>query len=210
MRIFTIASPSHRGLLKDYFIPSVKKVGEYELTVMEIPQYGDSSFGSQGFNRACLDKLYLLERLAKLPDEYVLYADCDIVFLQLTEVDLRFRIGAKDALFQSDAGMLCAGFIFMRPSKRLSDFFRHCILDYRHGMENDQDVINRNRRMMNFGLLPAEYYNIAFANHGKVHNTGDIAVIPAGIRMFHANWTVGIDNKIELLKLALRNNDTDN
>lgn len=210
MRLFTIASPSHMILLKDYFIPSVKKVGEYELTVMEIPQYGESSFGSEGFNRVCLDKLYLFERMAKLPDEYVLYADCDLVFFRFTEIDLRFRIGDKDALFQSDAGMLCAGFIFMRPSKRLSDFFRHCISDYRYGVENDQDVINRTRGMMNFGLLPAEYYNIAFANHGKVHNSGDPVIIPAGIRIFHANWTVGIENKTELLKLAIKNNDTDN
>ena len=104
MRLFTIASPSHMSLLKDYFIPSVEKIGEYELTVMGIPQYGDSSFG----------------------------------------------------------------------------------------------------------LLPAEYYNIAFANHGKVHNSGDPVIIPENIRIFHANWTVGIDNKVELLKLAIKNNDTDN
>ena len=155
-------------------------------------------------------QIVFVGEVGQTPDEYVLYADCDLVFFKFTEVDLKFRIGDKDALFQSDAGMLCAGFIFMRPSKRLAEFFKHCIYDYRNGKENDQDVINRNRRMMNFGLLPAEYYNIAFANHGKVHNFGDPVIIPENIRIFHANWTVGIDNKVELLKLAIKNNDTDN
>ena len=210
MRIFTIASPSHMILLKDYFIPSVEKINEYDLTVKEIPQMGDSDFGTKGFNDTCYQKLRLLYDMAQLPDEYVLYADCDLVFFKFTEVDLKFRIGVKDALFQSDAGMLCAGFVFMRPSAKLADFFSHCIANFRHGVEGDQGVINRNRGMMNFGVLPAEYYNIAFANHGKVYNSGDPVIIPENIRIFHANWTVGIDNKIELLKLAIKNNDTDN
>jgi hypothetical protein len=208
IKLYTLASPSHLQLLTDYFTPSVNRIGEYDLHVMTCKQYGSSNYGTSGFNSAMYQKLKLLHEMAQLPDKYALYSDCDMVFLRETAQDLIDRIGDKDALFQWDRTELCAGFIFMRPSDKVSAYFEHCLKNMNPEKEGDQAPINRYSDMIMHDTLPMEYFNISFTQGARLYHKGDTVDIPTGIRIFHANWTIGVENKEELLKLALNNHDT--
>lgn len=70
--------------------------------------------------------------------------------------------------------------------------------------------INQYSDMIDHDILPSEYFNISFTQGARLYHKGDTVDIPTGIRIFHANWTIGVENKAELLKLALNNHDTDN
>ena len=191
-------------MLNRYFLPSVYRVGEYIPHVHRFEQDGSGDFGTIGFNRTCLNKLYILRDLAVSDAEFIIYSDCDVVILDRTADDIRIRITGLDAIFQQDIDQACTGFFAFRPSEAMYLFFDRAIADFPIHRNNDQVLMNRHMDMIQWSYLPRQYYNISFTTGRKLYNKGDRTEIPGRLRVFHANWTMGISNKYELLKLALQ------
>jgi len=73
---------------------------------------------------------------------------------------------------------------------------------------NDQHICNklvRQKKSLRVGLLGLDAYSVWMSNGGTRWEIGqDISNIPDDIRLHHANYTVGEENKVKLLE-AVRN-----
>jgi len=140
-------------------------------------------------------------------DKYLVYSDCDIQFFS----DLVFEIGNNDILFQEDGHPenLCAGFFICKQNNYVLEFFKEVkkiLIENLNGKIHDQTVINH---LFNSGydkikkntLPPNKYWTIGGKIRG-IWNGENNFNITEDIIMHHANFTIGIENKIKLLNLV--------
>jgi len=111
----------------------------------------------------------------------------------------------KDIVCQLDDphGNLCTGFFAVRANELTLQLWQevHKAIHIEH---RDQYAFNRLIREMKairFGYLPAQFFGAGTFN-AKSWHMGQRFYIPKFPIMFHANWTIGVDNKIALLQQA--------
>jgi hypothetical protein len=93
----------------------------------------------------------------------------------------------------------------MTCSEKLKKVFEDSI-SHIDKFEHDQYAFNYfGRKSLNWKTLPEEkYYTIAYNTGNVVWNGEEYNDIPKSILMHHANWTVGVKNKIKLLEYIKR------
>jgi len=202
-------------MYENYFYESYKKhlSKNYKLICEVIPQVCSSGeFASDGFDRAMYRKVQIIIDNIDINDKNILvFSDCDIQFFS----NLEFDINNFDILFQKDfyENARCAGFFIAKQNKKVLDFFisvKSYLEKNMNGKIDDQYVINHlisnNEADINHSYLPSnKYWTVGNETLGKVWNGEDIK-IPTDIIMHHANFTIGIDNKLKLLEIVKKEN----
>jgi hypothetical protein len=157
-----------------------------------------------------LEKIKLIIDNIDLSDEEPLvYADCDVQFFE----DLEFEMGENDILFQNDYSInnYCGGFFIAKQNKEVLNFFitvKEKFIQSMNGKIHDQNIINDLFRegydKIKKSMLPNEkYWTVAFSTKGELWN-GQKIDVPSEIILHHANFTVGINNKLLLLEEVRR------
>lgn len=209
MKIYTFYTDSHKRLL-DMCLSSLDMVGEKNIVIREFPQFSPTgAFHSQGWTQTMLRKLeYVLYSI--LERELFLHSDCDIVFYKSFSELLRQHMVSNqlDLLFQSDGPEEhCLGFFACKPSLMTYKLFASARSLMLSGYcKNDQKAVNlllRSRpfRELRVGVIGPEAYSIWRQTGLKVW-TPDMEVrdLDVPIFMHHGNFTVGVDNKLDLLR----------
>jgi hypothetical protein len=205
VKVYACYTPSHRGLFEEHFVPSLPKcLTADNFGARPLPQQSATgAFQSDGFQATCLAKVgYILEVLAaNLGGEPFIFSDVDVRFYGDPTADLMTLLGDKDMLFQDDGpGGACTGFMIMRPTPRVIEFWRMVAKWMREGNQLDQDAANRvleTKLAPSFALLPERYWTVG--RNGKVWEPGQPVNPPHDLMVHHANWTVGVENKLALL-----------
>lgn len=207
MKLLTFYSNSHSEMYARYFLPSYwENLVHHRLIAKQIEQLSvNGEYETPGFDLTMLKKINLIIDNINIKDgEPFTYADCDVQFFG----DASYDLGDNDILFQNDflPNNYCAGFFIAKQNQAVLDFFvtvRDKLMQKMNGVIHDQTVINEllhNGYPIKAGMLPTDkYWTAAFATNGALWNGQDIAV-PAGIVMHHANFTIGIQNKMALLE----------
>jgi hypothetical protein len=211
MKIFACHTPSHADLLAEHFLPSLPAELKCNLVLRALPQEGSGEFDTAGFHATCLRKVeFILESLAKETEPFI-FSDVDVRFYGPVGDDLARLLGDADMAFQWDGprGLECSGFMVLRPSAKLLKFWQgvrdlmvECVI-------LDQDSLHRRlvvdtiKREQDGGditwdILPERYWT--FGSNDKHWTPGQPVNPPADLLMHHANWTVGVENKIALLE----------
>ena len=205
IKVFTFFSESHRQLL-DVFTKSFPYEDGVDLTVRFLPQEcASANFESSGWNRTMERKIdYIIEYLQSMDDtDMMVHADVDINFYRPFKGDLQSLMADYDILFQNDVVCLCMGFFIAKKTDKLVELMKQVrgSID-RYG--NDQYAMNALIKSagLKYGILPDRYYTFGMNRIG-VWNPGinDFSV-PSDIVLHHANWTVGVENKINLMNLV--------
>lgn len=201
MKLIVYYTNSHKRLLEEYFIPSIKQNDNLELILQEGKQISeDGGYFSKGFNETTKNKIeFLLHNLKNVENnEYVLFSDVDIIFLKGINQYLKDYMN-YDAVFQKGYYGLNTGFFIMRKTENtivlLESVIKNC-----HLYPNDQDTLNKmiqgsNVKYTTFDdkiLSPA-------AIIGQKIWVGETFHIPEETLVFHACWCSGVNNKINLL-----------
>lgn len=142
-----------------------------------------------------------------------IHSDVDIQFFRPTKAIISALMQDKDMVIQKDhpRGLSCAGFFACRGNERTLKLWQEVkkrLMDKEYMRANPKT--NDQLEMQNFtiksnpfnvvwALLPNEFFGGGTIS-GKRWNPGDTLVVPQGIFMHHANWTVGIENKIAQLE----------
>ena len=184
-----------------------------------------NAFGTPQFNRICFVRYQAIHLLLESGFDAVLNVDADILFLENPLNDLAFRSPyAPDAiLLQNDSGEwdgrraamrpakgesvmtenLCPGFSLWRNRPEHKSFI---IGIYNSGAEahwvhSDQDVINsaKARFAGEIQILPPCKYP-----NGSYYKEFLDATFESAPFIFHANWVIGIDNKLTMMDHAAR------
>lgn len=207
MKLITFYSNTHKELHDDFFLKSANKFAgekihiESHLVDQSCPS-GD--WYSKGWLNCMSEKLVILLReLEVLDDSIVIYSDCDVIITGDLFDDIHSEMNDYDIKFQDDGSQLCAGFFAFKKIKAVRDMLKKA-----HSLcssTDDQSAINS--VISNSGL---SYSTLDFNKYHNVHKDV-VGVWEDGMDydpgkntlMFHANFTVGVENKKKLLSLVL-------
>jgi hypothetical protein len=226
MKILTVVSNSHNDLLKTHFLPSIPSV----LTpiVEKVKQHGNGEYGTEDFFEAMREKLQTVIRYTEKEIEPFIYSDVDVRFNPLLNpvptITKIFESTKSDMICQKDFNAVCCGFMIIIPSKKNVDYLQ-AVMDYMNLPRSsfsktgfhDQFAFNE---LLHSNLFPhIERPKITtvsasegFGNLCHINNNVPFIWEPENdimmknkntlIRQFmwHANFTVGVKNKMAQLE----------
>lgn len=204
VRQVTSAHSPQVGVLADISLPATAD-GQY------------ASYGSPNFSDICWAKIALIRRLLD-QTEHIVYADLDIGWLRdplpyLVQVATRYPIACQTEGLPRFPPAICCGFMSLRRAEPTIEFLDTLLKQSRtddHGKPIDdqaacQQLIDRDPAWLNhIYLLPEAlflnglgYRNAQHREMPPVRMEGELQPF-----MFHANWTINLDSKRELLAAA--------
>ena len=223
IKAYTLFTDSHKKFLTDYFIPTFPYRKEIELIILHRTQHcKTASFETEGWHETMRDKVNcFIEGIEKCNEnEIFMFIDPDIQFFGDFYDDIINILKSKDAVFQNDVfGGVNTGFFAAKNNKKVRSFFK-TILGNLDSFSQEQVLANYlltnstqfQSIAIDWAFLPAKYwtYGHIAAQPGKEPNTykgswtpeADNFNVPSDIIIHHANWTAGIDNKINLLNIV--------
>lgn len=216
MKLLTYYTNSHKKIYELFFLPSYNEFlnEDFKLVNSEYDQITeDISYGTNGFNQTMIGKIeHILKNIDTDDKEPLVFSDCDVQFFQNISNDLKKEIEDYDIKFQDDIVCVCAGFFICKQNENVKFFFENVLNNLKNSFINgydDQQIINSFLRSgkynLKHGLLPKnKYFTVASSNNSKQW-TGESFIIPKNILVHHANWTVGIENKLKLLEYVKSN-----
>jgi hypothetical protein len=214
MKLYTFFTDSHRGLL-DVFLDNFPFKEDIELCISWFPQEcKDANFMSNGWNKTMYRKVKLIiQALDETPeDSWFVHSDCDIVLFDGWDDIYHRNKEDADMIIQDDYSSLCAGFFFCKNNNKTRALW-NSVLNGLDSFEHDQAAMNyfiKTVPDLRVGVLPPSYFTYGFFN--KTVWTGQEFNIPdaSDLKMFHANWTVGTENKLKLLSIAINQKNLSN
>jgi len=208
MKILTVSSPGYRQLT-DVFMRSVRHEPGHSLILALTDDLGGeiSQYGTAEFNRICKQKLeIIIDTLKRMPTgEVLLYCDPDVVLWGAPSWFENALIHSKtDLMTQQDPGSgHCMGFIAMRATRPVIDLLAD-VLSGTNSKTSDQESFNIQVRRNSSVKLSYFPTNEVFCYGAFIGNmwTGQEFNFPDTMQAFHANFTIGLSNKILLTEKA--------
>lgn len=200
----SITEPSDgiRELTESY----LPKEGGVEVIYKKVPHHDDPShYGTAGFNTVSKTIIeMMIEEMNKMQDEeLIMYSDFDILWMEKPSFFAN-QIGDNDMIIQWDAGSgPCLGFYILKINentrKMMEEIAAHTT-DSRNSQLALVDILPSLK--LKFAYFPtSEVWNYGCIE-GKVWN-GESFEFPDKLKAFHANFTIGAENKKTLLKMAI-------
>jgi hypothetical protein len=206
---YTFFTDTHKVFLK-YFLNTFPFDQDIDLVIRYMPQEcSDGEFvkiENNGWLKTMEKKVqYIIDAFDELNEgDIFIHTDADVIFLAPYKDLILEEMGDSDIIFQSDVGTACMGFFACRVSEKAKNIFvtlKNTLDKYYH----DQDGINALLRTTQHGLTVKLFSHKIF-NHGffgRRYENEDSVNFPSDIVALHANFTVGIQKKLKLIKLAL-------
>jgi hypothetical protein len=203
--LFTYYSASHEVLFERFFYPSYLEhlSGDFDLTVVKGDQLCSGSYKQTNWNLQMRERaIYLNEFIQTTQSKYFLFSDVDILFYKNVKDELLEEIKGFDLIMQDDSfeempNNLCAGFFFCRINKTTRAFFKRMTREYFDELDDQQNfnlhLIQGNK--IRYKPLSRRFYNLRFWHPGNEIRYPDFPIV-----MYHANFTIGIVNKLYLLE----------
>tara|TARA_B100000989_G_scaffold172764_1_gene129476 strand:+ start:944 stop:1606 length:663 start_codon:yes stop_codon:yes gene_type:complete len=209
MKFYTFYTPSHKCLYEDFFLPNFPH-NEFSLIAEEFDQECPSgAYCEDGWNNTMRRKLaVIINGLKENQGGMIVHGDCDIQFFPKNgsiQSTLIKELGDKDMAFQSDGTRLCAGFFITRCTDKVVSLFEEIEERLEEFLE-DQDAMNKllPASGISYKSLSSKFYTVAMDNQWRIYNGEEYFNIEvnrkATMLVHHANYTVGLENKINLLK----------
>jgi len=198
MKLYAFRSPAVMPLW-ERFAASVPR--GFELTPVEIPSGYDGAQWDTSQYWALMQ--WLVSMRARLVQDHmgevIALSGCDSVFYGDPIDELRIRLEYSDFLAVNDLDApapvrLCACLQVMRCTANVRAYQE--AIAKRAGKGSDDTIMNELRHMVTWKALPRErFWSIARAWKPDE----PVPTPPASLVWFHANWTVGVQNKLALL-----------
>lgn len=201
MKLYTFLTETHKIFL-GRFIDTFPFEDNFDLEIKFLPQEclsGD--FQSDGWNKTMNRKVdYIINALESTNENsFFIHSDVDIQFFGKIKYDLEKLMieSNKDILFQDDGNQACMGFFICKKNESTTNYF-NVIKENLNKFKNDQFAANFYLNKIKHGLLPDRYFSIG-PKYGLWNGEDKNFVLPKNILMHHANFTIGVDRKINLL-----------
>lgn len=162
-----------------------------------------SHWGTSTFNNISrITAGYCLEALESMKEnDLLLYCDSDVLMIENPEW-FEKKIGDNDFIFQSDEETYCMGFFIVRNNERTRNVIKKAIDAMVDDSKNYQVVFNEVAKDIKCTMFDTkDVWN--YGCLGKGIWNGEEFEIPNGIKAFHANYTIGIENKVKLLNMVI-------
>lgn len=203
IKVCTFFSESHVPLYRE-FMNSFPYQDGIDLIIRFMPQECQGYFECTDWNKTMRRKIdYIIQYLEEIREmDIMIHADVDIKFYRSFKQDIEVLLENYDIVFQNDGNCLCMGFFAARKSQKLIDLMK-LIKDNISKYGNDQYAMNAliGSSGLKYGVLPERYYSFGPLNSCVNWNSSiQHFNVPKDIILHHANWTVGVDNKLALIR----------
>jgi hypothetical protein len=212
MRLLAFVTESHRPMLDEFVMPAAAAFDETVVSVA--PQRCPSaSFKREGWNECMADKLKAILSLP-LDGKPTLYVDCDVALSPRAAAwaaEYAESMAPDEIAFSDDVVQWCAGVMLFRPTVATAEWWRLIMALSAAWMTPDQDVIHSLRHQVSerggampvpVSVLPAS----RVSNWATIGNLtvwgGEEFVVPETCLAWHANWTIGVESKMKMLRAA--------
>ncbi len=204
VKVLTAYTIDQEPLCQTFLKPSLPEC--WELIECRIEGTG-GAWRSRAFREAVRYKSrFVRDFVLENQGQVFLWADADVQFVTQPDAEkLLAYLGDNDIACQLDrAGHYCSGFFVVRANRRTSEFFMRIAASveefYRHYKIGDQVFFNEFKDTVGIVPLPwDEYWTTRY-----YWLPGDELLVPSSVVMHHANFTSGVQNKLQLLR-AVRN-----
>ena len=202
MKLVSYYTSSHKILYDNYFLPSIKSDFGFELISKEGIQLSESgSFDSSGFNESTSDKInFLIEVLENTPKfDNLIFCDVDLVFIK-NPIDYLKDFLDYDMVFQYGYSDLNTGFFLLKNKDKVKELLIN-VRDNCHLFLHDQDALNFfiKKTSLKYTTFDNQISCTATFNGTNIWGGEEFKVNYLPI-VFHACWTIGVENKIKLLE----------
>ncbi len=210
--LYSLHTESHAVFFDEWFRPSLPD--DLDLRSEFCRDTHGGRYRDPAWSTAVVAKSALILRaIQENPDRVFVYSDVDVQFFGGVEELVREALGDLDIVCQRDdpEGTLCTGFFAARGSERLFALWSRV---REHALEEgrDQRAFNelvRENAAVRAGLLPDAFFGAGCGLPGDTVDAegrwqywmpGQRLTLPQDIVLHHANWTIGIENKLEQLR----------
>jgi len=188
-----------------------------KLNIVQLENNCIGNFKSVGFYNSCLHKTQnIIQYLSKLDtNDCLIYLDSDICIKDDIVSIMIEELSHCDAAFQQDSpNALCAGMFICRKNEKTLQLFEK-ILDalvtkpeYYQNQVCDQTVLNEilETQSISYKALSQRFTTYGNIGDGIWDANCEPFNLPENLVAFHANFTVGIDNKKLLLNTVRYSN----
>lgn len=225
IRLYCLCTPSHERLRDDWFLPTLKD--EFRICQHYLRQDGQGSYGDTSFRSAVRGKVDMIERaIERNWGRVFVVADVDIQFFGPIADLVLDAIQEKDMVTQTDGPTgHCCGFMVIRANDITRAFISRiqAMLEYDRFL-TEQPAFNSALKEFELrtGFLPDIFFgpgsflytrgvrttHDAFPSSWlRVENPthpvwvpGSELMVRQNIVMHHANYTIGVENKIAQLE----------
>jgi hypothetical protein len=176
-----------------------------DLIIRYLPQDSDGIYESDTWNKTMYKKMsYIVDYLKSLNDnEYFIHSDIDMKFYRNFKDDITNLLdkSGKDILFQNDGFEMCMGFFICKRNEKIIQLMEY-VRDNLDSFTQDQTAVNKllPTTEIKYDVLPPRYYNYGPYNGFKRWESGDTDFyVPVDIVIHHANWVVGVEDKLKVI-----------
>ena len=201
MKILAYCTPTHLPLLNRHFLPSIPD--GFKFVVEQGPQEcATGVYRSEGFGLSMKRKFVAIRNAANPANgsDPFIQSDVDVRFYGLTPEKALADLGDHDIAFQCDhwkGQVACMGFMVVRPCARVMAWASKVVdLCEKHNDDQAAAAEAMSQSHLAWKFLPREYWT-----HGADETPwvrGRMSP-PKGIAIHHANWVMGLENKMALL-----------
>lgn len=195
MNLFTTFTPSHRCLYENYFLKTLPD--EFNLHVIEDDQQHckTGSFYQEGWDKTCYKKVELfIKACEESMGSHFFYCDVDVQFFGKVAEQLLLEIEDYDIACQEDIGSFCSGVFICKANETTLNMFKTMKDNY---VKEDQTTLNNHLYMCKHKKLSHKFFT--FGHVVPRPWQGEQFEIPKDILVHHANWVVGIKNKMRIM-----------
>lgn len=208
VKLISVFSQSHKTLMEKYFLPSIED--DLDIRLFESKSEGRGYYMDSDWVDSVLFKSsIIIKTIKENQGEIFIYSDVDIEFFRPFKNKVLNALTNLDIVCQLDDnnGMLCTGFFGIRSNsntlKLWEEVYEAILKEHR-----DQIAFNRiirQEKSVRFGFLPITFFGGGTFTT-RIISSKDRIYIPPHPVMFHANYTLGIENKTDLLEKVRRLN----
>jgi MoaA/NifB/PqqE/SkfB family radical SAM enzyme len=206
MKLIAVFSASHEALKDQWFLRTLKD--DYDVELRRCDVRGQGSYMQEDWTQTIFFKCdTIIDAIQKYRDEIFVYSDVDVAFFGPTKSAILESLAGKDIVCQLDdpVGNMCTGFLALRANDRTLRLWQQ-VRRSLEGERRDQIAFNRVAREMEdlrVGYLPVSFFGAGtFA--ARLVGGQQRFYVPDHPVMFHANFTIGVPNKMALLRQAER------
>lgn len=221
MKIYTLYSESHKVLFDDWFYPSLTQTNPDLTLITKVSDQFCSSgnYMEKGWKETMVEKdNYIIQSLEESNiGDIIIHSDVDVQFFKNIKQNINLDIFDHiDIACQSDGpSYACFGFMIMKNTIKLQNMFKQILKIINDQNDNSIDHINDQRLMneiypqydINLGLLNYKYFSNWMTqnllNSKMIYNDFnpvDQENIPSNLILHHANYVIGVQAKIDLMK----------
>lgn len=203
MKFHVCYSESHKLMAEKFLIPSVCDQFSVSTHVLD-QECPTGEYSSTGWPLTMSTREAIMLRVLAESTEPFVWSDADVVCHGFTESDALSELGHYDiAAIDEGEDRFCAGFMIVRPSSGLYKLFE-IVLETPKIVE--QDLLNRTARGLGLKihLLPPMIYTSIYHLLGGIWDGSESSIIGSltGVKVFHANWLIGVEIKLRALEAA--------